>query len=245
MAVPQKGLRNAASALARRKVLLPALLAAVAAVLLSTVFVYRAALADALLTQLQATSAPQSAASVTEQVPATAARLYAMLPAPQWSMQCPSQRSHIARCQDPVYAPGMYSPTEAAVHRHHRLSPARDREQEEQHWNMCLTSCNRTSCQPGASWCSTTSTPSTTGNASSRTSSRSWSSAACTGTWPPATPRSPGARSRRCGGELRTQHRVQGARPEVGAASAGGIFLSRHLLKALMILELLCGAQCR
>ena len=68
MAVPQKGLRNAAAFLARRRLLLPALLAAIAATLLSAVVVYRAALADALLAQLQATAAQPSAACATDQV---------------------------------------------------------------------------------------------------------------------------------------------------------------------------------
>ena len=76
MAAPQKGLRNAASALVRRRgLLLPALLLAIAAAVLSTVFAYRAALADALLTQLQATSAQRAAASSAEQVPALRAYL--------------------------------------------------------------------------------------------------------------------------------------------------------------------------
>ncbi len=76
MAAPQKGLRNAASALARRKgLLLPALLLAVAAVVLYTVFAHRAALADALLTHLQATSSNQRpAASGAGQVPALPSR---------------------------------------------------------------------------------------------------------------------------------------------------------------------------
>ena len=68
MAVPQKGLRSAASILARRKVLLPALLAAVAAALLSAVVVYRAALADALLAQLQATAAQKARVCTADQV---------------------------------------------------------------------------------------------------------------------------------------------------------------------------------
>ena len=68
MAVPQKGLRSAASALVRRRpLLLPALLVAVAAAVLSTVFVYRAALADALLTQLRAASSQRPKASATYQ----------------------------------------------------------------------------------------------------------------------------------------------------------------------------------
>ena len=73
MAAPQKGLRNAASALVRRKgLLLPALLLAVAAAALATVFAHRAALADALLAQLQATSAQRGAPSTAGQVSALA-----------------------------------------------------------------------------------------------------------------------------------------------------------------------------
>ena len=114
------------------------------------------------------------------------------------SMRSLMWHRHSAWPHDSVCADARRSPTRAATS--HACSHARERigvthnpvgSSRHDAWN-------RTRCRGGASWCSTTSTPSTTGSGSCRTSSRSWSSVACTFTWPPATPPSPGARSRRC-----------------------------------------------